>query len=107
MYKHTLLIYNGFGSRQRLLSVLKGFRAALERPFNHLLHTGFHHAPLSGMLPESLLFFLNGFVRLTLAQQCNNVKQNFLKIRLKIIVHPRLRKNTGTANSASLRLRSA
>ena len=61
MYKHTLLIGNGFGSRQCLLSGYK-FRTALGRPFNHPLHTGFHPYLLSGMLPDYLLFFLIGFV---------------------------------------------
>ena len=61
MYKHTLLIDNGFGSRQRLLFRLK-FRAALGRPFNNLSHTGFHQCLLSGMIKNYLLFFLIGFV---------------------------------------------
>ena len=61
MYKHTLLIDNGFGSRQCLLSGFK-FRTALGRPFDHPLHTGFHQYLLSGMLPDHLLFFLIGFV---------------------------------------------
>ena len=61
MYKHTLLIGNGFGSRQCLLSRYE-FRTALGRPFNHPLHTGFHHYLLSGMIQNYLLFFLIGFV---------------------------------------------
>ena len=61
MYKHTLLIDNGFGSRQRLLFRLK-FRAALGRPFNNLFHTGLHQHLLSGMIRNYLLFFLIGFV---------------------------------------------
>ena len=58
MYKHTLLIGNGFGSRQRLLSLR--VRAALESPFNNQLHTESHQSPLSGMSLNCLLLFLIG-----------------------------------------------
>ena len=66
MYKHTLLIYNGFGSRRCLLSRLLRFRTALERPFNNQFHTASHQLPLSGMILNCLLFFLFGFDVFTL-----------------------------------------
>ena len=62
MYKHTLLIYNGFGSRRCLLSRLSRFRTALERPFNNQFHTASHQLPFSGMILGCLLFFLIGFL---------------------------------------------
>ena len=66
MYKHTLLIYNGFGSRRCLLSRLSRFRTALERPFNNQFHTASHQLPFSGMILGCLLFFLIGFDAFTL-----------------------------------------
>jgi len=66
MYKHTLLIYNGFGSRRCLLSRLSRFRTALERPFNNQFHTASHQLPFSGMILGCLLFFLIGFDVFTL-----------------------------------------
>ena len=40
MYMHTLLIDNGFGSRQRLLKIPDDFvQAALESPFGKLFYT--------------------------------------------------------------------
>lgn len=68
MYKHTLLIGNGFGSRQCLLSTQR-FRTALGRPFNNQPHTDFHQRLLSGMMHKCLLLFLIGFDVITLPYQ--------------------------------------
>ena len=82
MYKHTLLIYNGFGSRRCLLSRLSRFRTALERPFNNQFHTASHQLPFSGMILGCLLFFLIGFdvFTLPLMQICQEVYFLFFPI---------------------------
>ena len=62
MYKHTLLIDNGFGSRQCLLSwIHMDFGLPSEGHSINPLHTGFHQYLLSGMLPESFTLLPHWF----------------------------------------------
>ena len=58
-YCHTLLIDNGFGSRQRLLCRLH-FRLPSKVHSAILFIQQSHHLLLSEMLMKSLLLFLNG-----------------------------------------------
>ena len=64
MYKHTLLIDNGFGSRQCLLSGFIISDCLFGRPFDHPLRYEASHqySALWNVSPDHLLFFLIGFV---------------------------------------------
>ena len=57
---YTLLIDNGFGSRQRLLS-RSGFQAALESPFSKPCRAAIPPSAALCIFMENLLLFLIGF----------------------------------------------
>ena len=66
MYKHTLLIDNGFGSRQTIIFCIQNFRlpSKVHSLINFIQQS--HHLLLSWMSLYKLLLFLNGFALLWL-----------------------------------------
>ena len=68
MYKHTLLIGNGFGSLSAY-SLHRDFGLPSEGHSTTQPHTDFHQRLLSGMMHKCLLLFLIGFDVITLPHQ--------------------------------------